>query len=204
MKKISLLLALMLCGTGASAAPGTDGVGYLAPVMARAQVDPGEEIERATFPVARASWLSVINFSNDWHAPRMRKIGGRWEQVGIHEGTDIFAEPGTPVRAVVGGRVERVGWTFYSGWRVGVRDEVGRYWFYAHLRSFAPGITEGSSVATGDALGTVGNTGYGSEPGHRDEFTYHLHLGIQQPDGRWINPYPIVRKLYRSAVKETR
>ena len=51
-------------------------------------------------------------------------------------------------------------------------------------------------------MGEVGNTGYGNTPGHRDEFTYHLHLGIQEPDGVWVNPYPLVSRLYDAAVRE--
>ncbi|MFN2526308.1 MAG: M23 family metallopeptidase [Actinomycetota bacterium] len=156
------------------------------------------------FPVARSNWYSVINFGDDWHAPRMRLIDGRWRQVGVHEGNDIFAEPGTPVRAVVGGIVERVGWTFYSGWRVGIRDGEGNYWFYAHLAAFASGIAEGIPVTAGEHLGHVGNTGYGSDPGHANEFTYHLHIGIQRPDGRWINPYPLMKRLYAAAVARSR
>lgn len=153
------------------------------------------------FPVARSGWYSVINLSDDWHAPRMRLIGGRWQQVGVHEGNDIYAEPGTVIRAVLGGTIERVGWTFYSGWRVGVRGTDGRYWFYAHMRSFAPGIAVAREVAAGDVLGRVGNTGYGDDPGHDDEFTYHLHIGVQDHDGTWINPYPLMRALYAHAVR---
>ncbi|HEV3472637.1 MAG TPA: M23 family metallopeptidase, partial [Actinomycetota bacterium] len=122
------------------------------------------------FPVARSDWYSVINFTDDWHAPRMRLIDGRWRQVGVHEGNDIYAEPGTPIRAVLGGTIEQVGWTFYSGWRVGIRGSDGRYWFYAHMRRFAPGIGVGRTVDAGDVLGEVGNTGYGEDPGHDDEF----------------------------------
>ena len=155
------------------------------------------------FPVARTGWYSVINFANDWHAPRMRLIDGEWLQVGVHEGTDIFAEPGTPVRAVYSGTVENVGWTFYSGWRVGIRGDDGRYWFYAHLSKFAPGMNPGVLVEAGDVLGEVGNTGYGLKPGHRDEFTWHLHFGIQETDGTWSNPYFLLRRLYREATKET-
>lgn len=151
------------------------------------------------FPVARTDWYSVINFSDDWHAPRMRLVDGRWEQVGVHEGNDIFAEPGTGVMSVTSGRIERIGWTFYSGWRVGVRSDAGDYWFYAHLRRFAPGLQIGERVEPGTPLGEVGNTGYGNT-GHRDEFTYHLHIGIQRPDGTWVNPYPLMRDLYRAAV----
>ena len=164
---------------------------YLPPVVSEGRV----------FPVARSAWYSVINFSDDWHAPRMRLIDGRWRQVGVHEGTDVFAEPGTPVRAVLGGRVEQIGWTFYSGWRVGIRGADGLYWFYAHLRRFSPGLSIGDAVAPGTVLGEVGNTGYGEDPGHRDEFTYHLHLGIQRADGVWVNPYPLLKRLYRAAIR---
>ena len=154
-----------------------------------------------TFPVARSKWFSVINFADDWHAPRMRKIGNRWKQVGVHEGNDIFAEPGTPILAVTGGRVENLGWLFYSGWRVGIRADDGRYWFYAHMSGFAPGLSPGDRVKSGDRLGFVGNTGYGNRPGHRDEFIYHLHLGIQESNGVWTNPYPLMRRLYDAATE---
>lgn len=160
---------------------------------------PVEE-EGRVFPVARSNWYSVINFTNDWHAPRMRLIDGVWQQVGVHEGTDIFAEPGTPVRSISSGVVENLGWTFYSGWRVGIRGDDGRYWFYAHLSKFARDIVPGARVGPGDKLGVVGNTGYGFRPGHRDEFTWHLHFGLQAVDGSWINPYPMLRDLYRAAT----
>ena len=183
------ILVLLLATSGASASP-ADHPGYERPVR----------LDGMVFPVARSDWYSVINFRHDWHAPRMRLVAGRWRQVGVHEGNDIFAEPGTPVRAVSGGRVERLGWTFYSGWRVGIRGDDGRYWFYAHLSEFAPGLRVGDRVASGDEIGAVGNTGYGARPGHADEFIYHLHVGIQEPDGTWVDPYPLMRRLYRAAV----
>ncbi len=173
--------------------PATASDGYLAPVMS----------DGMTFPVARSNWYSVINFRNDWHAPRMRFYPGRgWIQDGVHEGNDIFAEPGTPIRAVLGGRVENIGWTFYSGWRVGIRGDDGRYWFYAHMHRFGTGMEPGARVEPGTILGEVGNTGYGEEPGHSNEFTYHLHLGIQEPSGEWVDPYPLMRDLYRRSVEQ--
>ena len=193
MSKRSVLLALLVLalllpeGSGLAAHRRV----YLKPV----------EHDGMTFPVLRTDWYSVINFQDDWHAPRMRFINGHWRQIGVHEGNDIFAEPGTPVVAIVPGRIERVGWTFYSGWRVGVRDSVGRYWFYAHLRRYAPGVATGTAVDTGTQLGEVGNTGYGLTPGHHDEFPAHLHVGIQQPDGEWTNPYPLMKDLYRASLQ---
>lgn len=180
----------------AFASPGGAAEGYLAPVIT----------DDMAFPVARSSWFSVINFKDDWHAPRMRfdPTTRKWVQDGFHEGNDIFAEPGTPVRAVYGGRIEQMGWLFYSGWRVGIRGEDGRYWFYAHMRRFAPGLGIGDRVEAGTVIGEVGNTGYGARPGHSDEFTYHLHLGIQERDGTWTNPYPLMKRLYKMSVAEDR
>ena len=158
------------------------------------------QYEGMVFPVARSNWFSVINFSHDWGAPRMRLVDGTWALVGSHEGNDIFAEPGTPVLAALGGTVEQVGWTFYSGWRIGIRGTDGRYWFYAHLQE-PPPLSPGQSVRAGDEIGRVGNTGYGNRPGHSGEFTYHLHLGIQEPSGEWVDPFPMLQKLYRSASR---
>ena len=157
-------------------------------------------VDGMTFPVARSNWFSVIEFDNDWHAPRLRLIGGKWRQVGVHEGNDITAEKGTPVLSATAGTVEAMGWTFYSGDRVGVRGTDGNYYFYAHLSAFAPGITVGARVEPGTVLGLVGNTGYG-DPGHEDEFPPHLHFGIQAAD--WVNPYPLLVRLYRRSASAT-
>jgi murein DD-endopeptidase MepM/ murein hydrolase activator NlpD len=158
-------------------------------------------VDGFTFPVARASWLSVIETGNDWHDPRFRLVDGRWRLVGFHEGNDIVAEEGTPVLTAAAGTVEAVGWTFYSGTRVGVRGGDGKYYFYAHLSQVAPGIVPGAPVRTGQMLGRVGNTGYGP-PGREDRFPPHLHFGIEGPGG-WENPYPLVRRLYRVSVRAT-
>jgi peptidoglycan LD-endopeptidase LytH len=183
---VAAMLAFALPHNGAGAASA-----YLAPVV----------VEGRVFPIARTNWYSVINFKDDWHAPRMRFNGVKWVQDGFHEGNDIFAEPGTPVRSITSGVVENIGWLFYSGWRVGIRGDDGRYWFYAHLRRFAPGLSEGTRGEAGTTIGEVGNTGYGDDPGHSDEFTYHLHVQIGEPDGTWINPYPILKRLYRASVR---
>lgn len=184
-------LAIALLALGLTTSPAQSGASYQAPVR----------IDGYVFPIARSNWYSVIGFQHDWHAPRMRLVEGRWRQVGVHEGNDIFAEPGTPIRAILSGRVENVGWTFYSGWRVGVRGDDGRYWFYAHMRRFARGIAVGRRVTAGETIGEVGNTGYGEDPGHFDEFTYHLHVGIQQADGTWVDPYPLLRRIYDATVR---
>ena len=154
------------------------------------------------FPVSRSNFFDIVEFPNSWHDPRMRLVNGKWLLVGVHEGIDITAERGTPVLSMLAGVVERVGWTFYCGTRVGVRGTDGRYYLYCHLAQVAPGIAEGARVSAGSYLGRVGNTGYGTEPGHRDEFAPHLHFGIQAAnDGPWVNPYFTLRALYSATVR---
>jgi murein DD-endopeptidase MepM/ murein hydrolase activator NlpD len=158
-------------------------------------------VDGMAFPVARTNYLSHLAFPNNWHAPRLRLIDGTWELVGVHEGIDISAERGTPILSMTDGVVEATGWTFYSGTRVGIRGEDGRYYFYAHLDQIAAGIVSGAGVVAGEVLGELGNTGYGG-PGHRDEFPPHLHLGIEAADGsEWVNPYPTLVSLYEATVR---
>ena len=194
MRRAPLLAVLLLPAMGGrSLAVGslTSPPSYYRPVI----------VDGFTFPVARANWLSVIEMGDDWHDPRFRLIDGKWRLSGFHEGNDIVAEEGTPILSVTGGTVEAVGWTFYSGTRVGVRGADGKYYFYAHMSAVAPGIEVGAPVGPGDVLGRVGNTGYGP-PGREDEFPPHLHIGIEGPGG-WENPYPLMRRLYGAAVRAT-
>ena len=152
------------------------------------------------FPVARSTFYRLLSFEDNWHAPRLRLIGGEWLLVGVHEGIDIAAEPGTPVVSMTAGAVERTGWTFYSGLRVGVRGVDGRYYLYAHLSALQRGLRPGTPVEAGSVLGLLGNTGYGP-PGHRDEFPAHLHFGIEAADGSaWVDPYATLVSLYERTV----
>lgn len=156
-------------------------------------------VDGFTFPVARSNWLSVIEMEEDWHDPRFRLIDGRWQLVGVHEGNDVVAEEGTPILSATSGMVEAVGWTFYSGTRVGVRGQNGKYYFYAHLSQV--GVSVGTPVEVGEVLGKVGNTGYGP-PGREDRFPPHLHFGIEGPGG-WENPFPQLMEAYRASVAAT-
>jgi murein DD-endopeptidase MepM/ murein hydrolase activator NlpD len=156
----------------------------------------------ATFPLARSNFFALLRINQNWHAPRLRLIGGIWRLVGVHEGIDIAAERGTPILSMAAGTVESVGWTFYSGTRVGVSGSDGRYYFYAHLSSVAGGIEPGAEILPGTMLGRVGNTGYGP-PGHRDEFPPHLHFGLEV-GGEWVDPYGELTAAYDIAVRQHR
>lgn len=129
-----------------------------------------------------------------------RGFGGRR----IHEGTDIFAGYGTPVKSTTYGVVELKGWNVYGGWRIGIRDIHNIYHYYAHLNSYAEGIKVGDIVKPGDLLGSVGSSGYGP-PGTAGKFPPHLHYGMYKDNGRneWsFDPYPYLRKWEQMAKQK--
>lgn len=130
-----------------------------------------------------------------------RGFGGRR----IHEGTDIFANYGTPVKSTTYGVVELKGWNLYGGWRIGIRDIYNIYHYYAHLNSYNDDIQVGDIVKPGDVLGTVGATGYGP-PGTSGKFPPHLHYGMYKDNGHneWsFDPYPYLKR-WEQIAKEKR
>jgi peptidoglycan LD-endopeptidase LytH len=119
----------------------------------------------------------------------------------IHEGTDIFADYGTPVKSTTYGVVELKGWNLYGGWRIGIRDIYNIYHYYAHLSGYEEGVKVGQIVKPGDVIGSVGSTGYGP-PGTSGKFPPHLHYGMYKDNGysEWsFDPYPYLRKWERMA-----
>lgn len=123
-------------------------------------------------------------FSDDWGDPRG---GGR-----RHEGTDLFAAPGSYVYAVVDGTLTRRAWDqpgsrSGNAWWLTAADGSSTYYFYAHLADFAPELGVGSRVEAGQIIGFMGNTGNSAFP--------HLHVEIHPNGGGAVNPYPALRQL---------
>ncbi|WP_285855574.1 M23 family metallopeptidase [Paenibacillus camelliae] len=118
-----------------------------------------------------------------------------WGGRRIHEGTDIFAGHGTPVRSTCYGVIEIKGWNRYGGWRVGIRDLNSHYHYYAHLSGFTKELAIGQTVKPGEVIGWVGSSGYG-KPGTSGKFPPHLHYGIYSDRGfiEWaFDPYPSLK-----------
>ncbi|MEK4629119.1 MAG: M23 family metallopeptidase [Solibacillus sp.] len=115
-----------------------------------------------------------------------------WGGRRIHEGTDLFARYGTQVYSTSYGVIEIMGWNDYGGWRIGIRDHLNTYHYYAHLNSFHEGVKLGDIVEPGTLIGYVGSSGYGKE-GTSGKFAPHLHYGMYKFNGRveWaFDPYP--------------
>ncbi|GFZ77245.1 L-Ala--D-Glu endopeptidase [Paenibacillus marchantiophytorum] len=116
-----------------------------------------------------------------------------------HEGTDLFARYGVPVRSTCYGIIEVKGWNPYGGWRIGIRDASNIYHYYAHLSGFQKEIKENDVVKPGQIIGWVGSSGYG-KPGTSGKFPPHLHFGLYRDNGltEWsFDPYPSLRKWER-------
>ena len=90
-----------------------------------------------------------------------------------HRGFDYYAPKGTPIYSVGNGVVALVQNHPDFGHCVLVthkRPKQTYYSFYAHLSSYAPGISIGDYVTSDQYLGYMGDTGY--------SFGVHLHLEI--------------------------
>ncbi|PTY78567.1 peptidase M23 [Heyndrickxia sporothermodurans] len=148
------------------------------------------DLNHKTFPLPRGYNYTYHNTWGD-----SRGWGGRR----IHEGTDIFAGYGVPVRSTSYGIVEMKGWNKFGGWRVGIRDINNTYHYFAHLNGFAKGLKIGQIVKPGTLIGSVGSTGYGP-PGTSGKFPPHLHYGMYKDNGRteWsFDPYPYLKQWER-------
>ena len=156
-------------------------------------------------PIAKGHWYTCgDDFGNSRSYGFKRK----------HLGHDIYGSVGAPLVAVEGGTITELGWNRYGGWRVGIRSEcTKRYYYYAHLRKdkpFAEGLKKGDMVEAGQLIGYLGRTGYSrKENVNMKEAKPHLHFGLQiifdksQEDGAgeiWVDLHAICRVLSAKRV----
>jgi murein DD-endopeptidase MepM/ murein hydrolase activator NlpD len=97
-----------------------------------------------------------------------------------HNGTDLGAPHGTPVRAIGHGTVVSAGYQGGYGNLVVVRHANGFTSYYGHLSKIH--TRSGRRVTQGDIIGLVGATGVATGP--------HLHYGIMKGN-RWTDPMRI-------------
>lgn len=96
----------------------------------------------------------------------------------MHNGVDIGAACGTPVRSVLPGTVTHVDYYGSAGQRVVVKHANGESSAYYHLQGYA--VSVGQSVAAGQVVGYVGSTGASTG--------CHLHLSKLDASGNYTNP----------------
>jgi murein DD-endopeptidase MepM/ murein hydrolase activator NlpD len=84
-----------------------------------------------------------------------------------HQGADVLAACGTPLRAIVAGTVRKVATEGSAGRYVVLRDgDSGEEFVYMHLSEVA--VSTGERVSAGERVGAVGQTGNAT--------TCHLHF----------------------------
>ena len=87
----------------------------------------------------------------------------------MHEGIDIAAATGTPIRAAAAGTVIYAGWLGGYGNLTVIDHGGGVATAYGHQSSLAAG--SGAFVAQGQVIGYVGSTGHSTGP--------HLHFEVR-------------------------
>lgn len=127
------------------------------------------------FPVAGLAW-----YSDDWWAPRFTP------KFHLHQGLDIFADFGTPLRSPVEGVVSQLSDGPNGGIGVWIRSRQGISYYFAHLQDRAEGIYTGMPVDVGTVIGTVGDSG------NAKGGTPHLHMQIHPGGGAPVPPKPYV------------
>ena len=164
----TLLVLLLMLGAGA-----------ISTAIRRVEPAAAPSAERAL--VVPVQGVGVDTLVDSWGAPRGSER--------VHQGIDIAAPAGTPVRAAMAGTIAKL----FRGKRGGVAsyqlDPSGHWvFYYAHLKAYAAGLRAGDKVAQGQIIATVGATGNATTP--------HLHFEIQRANRRrqwWrgtaFNPY---------------
>jgi murein DD-endopeptidase MepM/ murein hydrolase activator NlpD len=102
----------------------------------------------------------------------------------FHQGIDIVAPYGTPVRASGDGTVVYIGWNYADGvdpaWIVIIAHSQGLQTWYAHMSPRYPGgIHAGSTVRAGQVIGYEASTGHSTGA--------HLHWAVML-NGTFENP----------------
>ena len=113
------------------------------------------------------------NFINDYGFPRP---AGR-----VHQGNDLFAARGTPIRAPVSGRAEHFP-NPIGGNAVQLHGDDGNRYYFAHLDRYA----RAGRVFPGSVIGYVGNSG------NAITTPPHLHFEVHPGGGSAINPFPTI------------
>ena len=185
--------------TGASAAP--------VPSAATVSGQPPVQLERTTVayqpiapvPVAAAPAQSMIIPVQGVKASQLTDTftQARANGARVHDAIDIMAPRGTPVLASSAGTVEKLFTSVAGGLTIYVRLDDRRYiQYYAHLDSYAAGLSEGQRVVQGQVIGAVGFTG------NANAAAPHLHFAVQLTTeaAKWyepstaLNPFPLLTR----------
>jgi murein DD-endopeptidase MepM/ murein hydrolase activator NlpD len=122
--------------------------------------------------------------ASGWTAPTRGTVssefGPRWGRQ--HEGIDLAAATGTPVRAAAGGVVRKASWYGGYGNAVIIDHGNGVSTLYGHNSALT--VAVGERVQAGQTIAKVGSTGDSTGP--------HLHFEVEV-SGKKVDPRPWLR-----------
>lgn len=120
---------------------------------------------------------------------------GAQREHGPHEGIDIAAAAGTPVRAAADGIIIANRTTRIGGIVLWVLGAGRRLYYYAHMQELAPGMHMGRRVGAGEVIGRVGNTGNAAATIPHLHFAIYLVTNDFYPlDFGPMDPYAVLRR----------
>lgn len=112
-----------------------------------------------------------------------RYLSGYAFQPAFHPAVDLGAVTGAKVYAAADGVVSLAEYDTRYGYHVRINHANGWGTHYAHFEKLA--VSCGQTVRMGDVLGWAGSTGLSTGP--------HLHFGIKNQKGEWIDPLSVLK-----------
>ncbi|WP_024905337.1 peptidoglycan DD-metalloendopeptidase family protein [Robbsia andropogonis] len=112
--------------------------------------------------------VAFTRVSSPFSLRRLDPVTHRWQ---AHEGVDLAAPYGTPIRATANGRVVYAGWKSGYGKVVEIQNAPPYSTRFAHMSRFHKGLRAGQTVKRGNVIGYVGTTGWSTGP--------HLHYEVR-------------------------
>jgi murein DD-endopeptidase MepM/ murein hydrolase activator NlpD len=188
-----LLVAILGLTAGQASALPDPGIPKRAPAPTEKTV-VGDTGKRIIFPV-----LGRSHYTNDFGDPRPQ---------GRHEGIDIVAPKKSLAVAAEAGKVKFWNTSARAGCMLYLYGASGTTYLYVHLNndltmandnrgscapgiSFAPGMKNGQSVAAGEPVGFVGDSG------DANGIAAHLHFEVHPHNGAASSPFTALNRAYR-------
>ena len=128
-------------------------------------------------PIGTGNFIWPSPVSNYVKSPFGNRPNPWGEGTAFHRGIDISAGEGTPVLASDGGTVIKSEWHYSWGYHVQIDHGNGYKTLYAHNSSLL--VAQGDSVAQGDTIALVGNTG--------ESKGNHIHFEVEY-NGTLVDP----------------
>ncbi len=132
-----------------------------------------DTVDETVYPMKFDHIMPIEGEQTSSFGSRLSPITG---QPGFHYGLDIAAEEGVPIGAFAAGTVREVGESSYGKYLI-LDHNDGFATLYAHCSAISAKV--GDTVACGDEIALVGQTGNATGP--------HLHLEIWK-DGAALDP----------------